>query len=259
MTCLSPITHLTRGHAHIPAPHNSALHSNTKDDEATKAALAAVRMLRPNEKLIDFFLSHSWHDDPAAKSAVVDLVKDRFKAANGGREPTFWLDKVCIDQSNISEGLKVLCINVTACNKLLVVCGKTYFQRLWCILELFMMFAFADEEDAVARIELVPIEADGVTRASILESMAHFKLADAHCYDPNEEIKLRGVMAAVGEEKFVGRIRSLAGKIRARDLKEKAPGGVSKPSFKRRVSLMAVSKARSIGHSLSMRSPIRSF
>jgi hypothetical protein len=219
-------------------------------------------MLRSNEKLIDFFLSHSWHDDPAAKSAAVDLVKDRFKAANGGREPTFWLDKVCIDQSNISEGLKVLCINVTACNKLLVVCGKTYFQRLWCILELFMMFAFADEEDAVARIELVPIEADGVTRTSILESMAHFKLADAHCYDPNEEIKLRGVMSAVGEEKFVGRIRSLAGKIRARDLKEKAPG-ISNPFPKRRMSLMAVasstiSSARSIGHSLSSRSPIRS-
>ena len=133
------------------------------------------------------------------------------------REATFWLDKVCIDQENIADGLKVLCINVTACNKLLVVCGKTYFQRLWCLLELFMMFAFADEENAVSRIELVPIEADGVTRESILDNMAEFKLDDAHCYDPNEEIKLRAVMKEVGEEKFVGRIRALAGKIRAQD------------------------------------------
>ena len=179
--------------------------------------MAAVRKLRPNEPFIDFFLSHSWHDDATAKSAVVEMVKGRFKGANGGREPTFWLDKVCIDQSNISEGLKVLCINVTACNKLLVVCGKTYFQRLWCMLELFMVFAFADEEDALSRIELVPIEADGMTTESILTSMAEFKLKDAHCYDPNEEIKLRGVMAAVGEEQFVSRIRSLSGKIRARD------------------------------------------
>ena len=136
-----------------------------------------------------------------------------------------------------------------------MVCGKTYFQRLWCMLELFIMFAFSEDEAAAERIKLVPL---GITRESILESMSSFELEGAHCYDPNEEIKLRAVMTEVGEEKFVGRIRSLAGKIRARDLKEKAPGGVSKPSFKRRVSLMAVSKARSIGHSLSMRSPIRS-
>ena len=160
------------------------------------------------------------------------------------REPTFWLDKVCIDQENIADGLKVLCINVTACNKLLVVCGKTYFQRLWCLLELFMMFAFADEENAVSRIELVPIEADGVTRESILDNMAHFKLDDAHCYDPNEEIKLRAVMAEVGEEKFVGRIRALAGKIRERDV-EKAAGGGS----------ISGSLVRSFTRSLSFKSP----
>ena len=79
------------------------------------------------------------------------------------------------------------------------------------------MFAFADEENAVSRIELVPIEADGVTRESILESMSTFELEGAHCYDPNEEIKLRSVMAAVGEEQFVARMRSLAEKIRAAD------------------------------------------
>jgi hypothetical protein len=39
----------------------------------------------------------------------------------------------------------------------------------------------------------------------------------AHCYDPNEEIKLRSVMAAVGEKQFVARMRSLAEKIRAAD------------------------------------------
>ena len=96
-----------------------------------------------------------------------------------------------------------------------MVCGKTYFQRLWCMLELFIMFAFSPEEDAVKRIVLIPIESEGVTRESILESMATFNLDDAHCYDPNEEIKLRGVMAAVGEERFVARIRSLAGKFQA--------------------------------------------
>ena len=230
---------------YLPLLPLHSIPSNNKEDDATQAALATVRPLRQKETKIDFFLSHSWHDDPDAKYDAIDTIKKLFVITHK-REATFWLDKVCIDQENIADGLKVLCINVTACNTLLVVCGKTYFQRLWCLLELFMMFAFADEENAVSRIELVPIEADGVTRESILDNMANFKLDDAHCYDPNEEIKLRAVMAEVGEEKFVGRIRALAGKIRARDAEKAAGGG----SFNSPGSLV-----RSFTRSISFKSP----
>ena len=193
-------------------------------------------------------MSHSWHDDAKAKFAILDQVMQQFKAKYN-REATFWLDKVCIDQENISDGLKVLCINVTACKKLLVVCGETYFQRLWCMLELFIMFAFSqDEANAVARIELVPIEADGVTRESILESMSTFELEGAHCYDPNEEIKLRSVMAAVGEEQFVARMRSLAEKIRAADAvkaaREEADSGIDGSMLGRMKSMGRSFKAR---------------
>ena len=38
------------------------------------------------------------------------------------------LDKVCIDQSNIGDGLKVLPVNVMACRRMLVLCGPTYTQ-----------------------------------------------------------------------------------------------------------------------------------
>jgi len=212
---------------YVSPPPPPDLHSNKRgrDNADTKVALAAVRELRSDENSINYFISHSWHDDVQAKFAILDMVKQQFKAKYG-REATFWLDKVCIDQENISDGLKVLCINVTACKKLLVVCGKTYFQRLWCMLELFIMFAFSqDEAVAAERIELIPIEADGVTRESILESMSNFELEGAHCYDPNEEIKLRSVMAAVGEAQFVARMQSLAGKIRARE-RESSPGNL---------------------------------
>ena len=118
------------------------------------------------------------------------------------------------------------------------------------MLELFIMFAFSqDEADVVSRIELVPFEADGVTRESILESMSTFELEGAHCYDPNEEIKLRSVMAAVGEEQFVARMRSLAEKIRAadavkaekiraRDASRSSPGGLVR-GFTRSLSFNA--------------------
>ena len=59
-------------------------------------------------------------------------MAEDFIAANG-REPTFWLDIACIDQSTISDGLKVLPINLMACRKVLVVVGPTYSKRLWCM------------------------------------------------------------------------------------------------------------------------------
>ena len=115
------------------------------------------------------------------------------------------------------------------------------------MLELFIMFVLSEDEAAAERVELVPIEADGVTRESILESMSSFELEDAHCYDPNEEIKLRSVMAAVGEAQFVARMRSLAGKIRARDESRAAREGGSSSrsrlrSFTRSLSFKAGGK-----------------
>ena len=107
------------------------------------------------------------------------------------------------------------------------------------------MFAFSKDEAAAERIELVPMEADGVTRESILESMSNFKLEDAHCYDPNEEIKLRSVMADVGEEKFVARIRALADRIRAKDEAEAARGeGGAGRTLVRRITSMGRSMKR---------------
>ena len=180
---------------------------------------ATARPLGPGET-IDYFLSHSWHDDAPRKCAQLDRLQERYRAAHGGRHPTFWLDKVCIDQGNITDGLKVLVINVMACDKLLVACGKTYVHRLWCVLELFMLFAFGDEEAALRRIEFLPIEEEGLDAASICDALAEFKLEEARCYDPNEEARLREVMRAVGEDRFVARIRSLG-----RTLGEAVAGG----------------------------------
>jgi hypothetical protein len=45
----------------------------------------------------------------------------------------FWFDKVCIEQSNIGSGLKVLPINIMACENMVLLCGSTYVGRLWCV------------------------------------------------------------------------------------------------------------------------------
>merc|ERR1719247_4018950 len=57
------------------------------------------------DETIDFFMSSSWHDDKDAKwEKLVQVAADFYK--DYGRYPTFWLDKVCIDQTRISDCLQ---------------------------------------------------------------------------------------------------------------------------------------------------------
>lgn len=86
----------------------------------------------------DCFVSHSWHDDFNEKWDVLVEVRRRF-IDDHGREPIFWIDKYCIDQTNPKEGIKYLPVFLMACDRMLVIAGKTYFERLWCEWELFTM------------------------------------------------------------------------------------------------------------------------
>mmetsp|Transcript_108610 Transcript_108610/g.315889 ORF Transcript_108610/g.315889 Transcript_108610/m.315889 type:complete len:883 (-) Transcript_108610:120-2768(-) len=182
---------------------------------------------------IDFFMSHSWHDNAEKKWVALQHHVAQFKKAHGGRSPTFWLDKVCIDQDNISDGLKALPVNVMACKKMLVLLGDTYHHRLWCVWELFTLFSFQSERKVHAKIEIadlndfnknrskaVEIEAGGAKNISSkknlvnkaksgLEMLQTFELSSAHTYDPNEEKKILGVVRAVGEAKFEEAIHKL--------------------------------------------------
>jgi hypothetical protein len=94
----------------------------------------------------DYFLSHSWYDNPEAKMEALRAEVKRFRRKHPGRTPTFWLDKVCIDQSNISDGLKVLPINIMASRQLLVLFGDTYVERLWCVWEMMTICFLSDNE-----------------------------------------------------------------------------------------------------------------
>jgi len=201
-----------------------------------------------------------------------------------GRDPTFWLDKVCIDQTSLGDSLKVLPINVMACRKMLVLFGPTYPRRLWCVWELCTLFSFMRHEQGMERLELVPLHGEAPARGDetlagavseekeafrprpvpvlsplsvdgapvpsgpvhlpassptlssmhstssstssqssstswsrrdaqgvggLVEQLSHFDLSQAHCYDPNEETRVRRVIAAVGSARFETLVRSL--------------------------------------------------
>ena len=150
---------------------------------------------------IDFFMSNSWHDDKDAKWEKLVQIASQFHKDHG-RYPTFWLDKVCIDQTRISDCLKVLPVNVMACQKLLALCGHTYTDRLWCMWELFILFSFAQEEMAMHRVKLVPLE--GTNSQEVLTRLSRFNADNALCYDPNEQRKLMQIIDGVGKVQFSG-------------------------------------------------------
>jgi uncharacterized protein YoxC len=164
------------------------------------------RQVNLGEK-IDFFMSHSWHDDSCPKLKKLQLLADSFSRKHD-RAPTFWLDKVCIDQDAITDGLRALPVNIMACRKMLVLWGPTYPNRLWCAWELCTLLSFMSAEEAAERVTFVPITTEPLS--TIVSMLSAFDVRDAHCFDPNEEAKLQMVIDAVGTEHFNANIRRLA-------------------------------------------------
>ena len=103
----------------------------------------------------------------------------------------------------------MLPINIMSCRYVLVLHGSTYSQRLWCIWELFTLFSFSPLEVAISRLKLLPLDPNN----NVLKRLESFDIKDSHCYDPNEEMKLRYIIVANGEDEFNRRIRELASNI----------------------------------------------
>merc|ERR1712154_140186 len=119
-------------------------------------------------------------------------------------------DKVCIDQTRIAESLKVLPVNVMACHRVLVLCGNTYPERLWCIWELYTLLCFCERDQILDRLEFIALGASESDRSATSRRLKTFDTRNAHCYDPNEEARLKLVIRAGGEDRFLFKIHELA-------------------------------------------------
>jgi len=165
---------------------------------------AGFSLSRPTGRgeLIDYFVSHSWSDKPARKWRAMQLVVDEFYKKNG-RYPTFWIDKFCIDQNELADGLRVLPVNVMSCRKMLCLSGKTYHTRLWCAWELCVLLSFMSMEMALKQMVVLALS------ESALQQLTVFDCSTARCYNPNEEFRLRRVIEAIGKQRFEIKIRAL--------------------------------------------------
>eukprot|EP00400_MALV-I_sp_L67-5_P000594 gene594-1013_t len=136
----------------------------------------------------DAFISHSWSDCGTTRYDALQIWALEFKEENG-REPTLWLDKACIDQTDISANLLCLPVFTAGCERLLILAGKTYTERLWCIIEVFVFIRMGGD---LSRITVLPIDMAN-------ESEAHkmFETVDAKeckCFLESDRQRLLGVV-----------------------------------------------------------------
>ena len=129
-----------------------------------------------------------------------------------------WFDAVCLNKHASSEEVSkevrtdskealsfaTLPISVGNCKKLLVSLSPSYLSRLWCVWELQTVFAFSIHEVSISRINILSVDMPAFEIA-----VKNWSLNDAHCFDPNEEFKMRHIAYAIGEERFVDAVRSL--------------------------------------------------
>jgi hypothetical protein len=150
---------------------------------------------------IDFFISHSWSDDPRKKVDVLNKFGAAFYQKHG-RMPYAWLDTLCIDQNNRTEDIQCLPAYLMSCNDLLVLCGPTYATRLWCLMELYIFIAMTARGRS-SSLDLNEISR-GIRRnssldlielsANSIEALMNFQVDNAQCSSQDDLLELHAII-----------------------------------------------------------------
>jgi hypothetical protein len=160
--------------------HSQGAHVGLGHGERTESVDHVASKARMGQ--VDAFLSHSWYDDLEQKWEALQRWAKNFEREQG-REPTLWIDKFCIDQSDISAELPCLPIFLASCRKLLVLQGDTYLSRLWCVVEIYMYIVMGGSPDDIIHIDIM--NADRPTKPSVdkvhMASPRPSKLSESAC------------------------------------------------------------------------------
>jgi hypothetical protein len=167
---------------------------------------------------IDAFVSHSWHDDPQMKWDALQTWCKAFRAQHG-RSPKLWLDYCCIDQRHIDAGLRCLPVYLAGCNTLLVIAGRTYARRLWCLMELFV-FVSTHASKGVHALEVISLGMTAAERKLVCQAFRNFDAADCECSKPEDKQRLLGIVEAGSGtmERFNMQIRGMFGNLQGTDI-----------------------------------------
>lgn len=111
-------------------------------------------------------------------------VCDMFQAVHG-REPKVWIDKFCIDQLNIDESLLYLPVFASASRSVLIAVGSSYFSRLWCVWEMFVLSHCTDN---FSNVVFWPLTGCDTT------TLGEFRAKDVGCFKAEDKEKILSVI-----------------------------------------------------------------
>ena len=138
---------------------------------------------------IDYFVSHSWSDDVSQKVRTLRTVARRFTSRHG-REPVFWIDAWCIDQSDISASVRYVPIFLMASQACLVLLGRTYLERAWCCWELYMLIGAQPHDDPAAAAAPQHNTRIEVHTLADFAGASAFSFEACACYDPDDKWRM---------------------------------------------------------------------
>ena len=110
------------------------------------------------------------------------------RRTTGQQEPTLWLDKGCIDQTNIRSDLRCLPVFLSGCRSLVVLPGATYASRLWCVLEIFVYLRTGGTHERLLAYSLGGEE--------VKQALCRFDASKAKCFLRSDRERLLGVIEA---------------------------------------------------------------
>eukprot|EP00931_Biecheleriopsis_adriatica_P059582 TRINITY_DN35672_c0_g1_i1.p1 TRINITY_DN35672_c0_g1~~TRINITY_DN35672_c0_g1_i1.p1 ORF type:complete len:316 (-),score=33.99 TRINITY_DN35672_c0_g1_i1:21-968(-) len=149
---------------------------------------------------VDAFVSHSWHDNIHLKWAALQCWRRGFKERYG-REPLLWIDAGCIDQSKVHESLPSIPVFLAGCTRLLILCGETYSERLWCLFEIFVFRQIGKSSDQISVLFLYE---NTHQLEHIRDNVAAVDASHARCSKNSDRVNIMTALEAGGFDGLYG-------------------------------------------------------
>jgi hypothetical protein len=156
----------------------------------------------------DAFVSHSWSDDASGKWAALQQWRNAF-ITKWGREPKVWIDKCCIDQTNIDADLRCLPIFLNGCREMVVLCGPTYLGRLWCVMELFTYYHLGLSREGLTVRPVLREDQHDIDLAAMHAAAGSFDAGRCECRSSGDRHKLMEIIRADGIQRFNTEMRAV--------------------------------------------------
>jgi hypothetical protein len=116
-------------------------------------------------------------------------------------ENSVWLDKVCIDQTNMDtkqKGIANLALYLLRCRRMTIMLGETYFTRLWTTFEL-AAYCYVHQNNLAYRLEFLSFKWATTWNFLLMfrrvqldksekDQLATYSCLDANCYLPADRM-----------------------------------------------------------------------